>query len=420
MSLRYLVEFGWEAKVLAVKPEAVEGMPIDQALAETVPHDLVVHAVGALPTRLTRAVGLGNVAMRALPALWKRGSELLRKGRTCAGEKVDLVFFSTTQFPVMILGPIWKRQFGVPYVIDMQDPWRDNSYKQSGFPPPGGRFRYGLSRVVARLFEPQVMRYVGQVIVVSGAYTERLKHQYPWLRPSQFHVLPFGAPEHDFEMLKSLPVTQQIFDAGDGKRHVVYMGVAGKIMETGLRLLFSGLSVARKENPAEWSQVRVHFVGTSYAPAGRGRKTVEPVAAEFGIADIVEERTDRIGYFDTLAGLSAAQGLLIIGSNSPSYTPSKIYPYVLSKRPLLAILHEQSPAVEILERCRAGIIIKMNSAGNAVGGAAAVTHAIAAFRRQIESGSIPDTDWRAFEPYTAREMTRRQCEVFDLAVAAAD
>jgi hypothetical protein len=25
----------------------------------------------------------------------------------------------------------------------------------------------------------------------------------------------------------------------------------------------------------------------------------------------------------------------------------------------------------------------------------------------------PKTDWRAFEPFTAREMTRRQCEFFD-------
>jgi hypothetical protein len=28
----------------------------------------------------------------------------------------------------------------------------------------------------------------------------------------------------------------------------------------------------------------------------------------------------------------------------------------------------------------------------------------------------PDTDWAAFELYTAREMTRRQCKVFEAAV----
>jgi hypothetical protein len=29
----------------------------------------------------------------------------------------------------------------------------------------------------------------------------------------------------------------------------------------------------------------------------------------------------------------------------------------------------------------------------------------------------PDTDWKQFEPYTAREMTKSQCELFDRVVA---
>ncbi len=31
---------------------------------------------------------------------------------------------------------------------------------------------------------------------------------------------------------------------------------------------------------------------------------------------------------------------------------------------------------------------------------------------------VPETDWAAFEPYTAREMTRRQAEFFEQILAA--
>src|SRR5947209_1086443 len=120
MSLPYLHEFGWSATVLAVRPEAVTGGNLDPLLESTVPDDIVVKRVNAISPRVTRLVGLGNLGMRALPFLWRAGNRLLfgRDLRSRLQGKFDLVYFSTTQFPVMILGPIWKKKFGVPYVVD--------------------------------------------------------------------------------------------------------------------------------------------------------------------------------------------------------------------------------------------------------------------------------------------------------------
>jgi hypothetical protein len=38
----------------------------------------------------------------------------------------------------------------------------------------------------------------------------------------------------------------------------------------------------------------LHFLGTSYAPAGRGIATIAPLATRWGLADLVEERTERL------------------------------------------------------------------------------------------------------------------------------
>ena len=410
MSLHYLQEFGWRATVLAVRPHYVEGAR-DPLLEKTVPTDIEVVRTAALPFRWTRKVGLGSLALRALLFLWLAGNRLLQSGT------FDLVYFSTTMFPVMILGPIWRRRFGIRYVTDFQDPWLDDYYERAGLRPPGGRVKHGFARWIARWLEPQVMKDVSEVISVSPVYVETLLTRYPFMRREQFTVLPFGAPERDFEMLPSLEVRQTVFDRTDDKQHWVYVGVAGPIMAVSLRLLFSGLRTAREAEPKKWRDVRLHFVGTSYAPAGHGAKSVEPIAAECGVADLVEERVERIPYFEALQTLTESDALLVIGSDSPSYSASKLYPYMLTQKPLLAVVHEQSPAVEILRACGSGIIVTFQPGLLDDRVASEMQNALARLRQQSTDHTPLSIDWGELEQHTAREMTRRQCVVFDRAIA---
>lgn len=429
MSLPYLGEFGWSVTVLAVRPEATMSGSLDPLLERTIPDDIIVKRVYAIPSRITRVGGIGNLGMRALPFLLRAGNKLLRQSvdgnRQSEIERrpFDLVFFSTTQFPVMILGPIWKRKFGVPYVVDFQDPWLDDYYTRTGTPPPGGGMRYRLSRKLASYLEPRVMRDVSHVISVSPAYVETLRSRYPHLDASAFTVLPFGAPKRDFEMLEAIQVRQTIFDPADGKEHWVYIGRGGHDMTASLHLLFASIAEARRSNPDGWTKVRLHFVGTSYAPPDRALKTVAPIAADFGLSDIVEEQTSRVPYFQALKSLTDASLLLVIGSDSPSYSASKLYPYMLAKKPMLAVLHHQSPAVEILRKCNAGEVVTFDPA-HPEPAAPNMTEALKHFapitdnKEPITENSTRfELDWAEFRQYTAYEMTRRECQVFDKAIS---
>lgn len=404
-SLPYLAENGWEAVILTVRPRFVEATE-DPFLAQTIPTGAAVHCASALPVSWTRPFGLGSLALRALPFLWWTGSRLIRTGN------FDLIYFSTTMFPVMVLGPIWKRKFRVPYVVDFQDPWLSDYYdRPSAPPPPGGRLKHGFQSWIARTFEPRVMRDVSQTIVVSPAYSSMLRDRYEWLSSDSIAVLPFGAPEKDFELLPTLSVRQRVFDRRDGLTHWVYVGRGGGDMAGALRIVFRAVAANRRRNPEGWSKIRLHFAGTDYAPQGKGKETIMPIAAEFGITDLVSELTDRLPYFETLQALVDSDALLIIGSDSPAYSPSKLYPYVLARRPMLAVMHEDSPGATILRDCRAADVVTFDAELREIEDAKAAVNRLAE-----SSGTPPDVAWERFSAFSAREMTAHQCRVFDKAI----
>lgn len=412
MALPYLEQFGWEAYVLAVRPDCIEGGVEDVYLSKTVPPSISVTLTGALPVAQTRKLGLGSLGLRSFPYLLKAGDQLLKQ------QRFDLVFFSTTIFIAMALGPRWQRHFGVPYVLDFQDPWLSDYYQRPGAAsPPGGRFKYGFAQVQAKLLEPKTVTQASHIISVSPAYPKILQQRYPSLKAEQFTVLPFGAPEADFEHLLSLQIKQQIFDPNDGKRHWVYVGRGGQDMALALRSLFLAIHTDRHQHPETWQNVRLHFVGTSYAPKGRTQKTVEPIAREFNLTDLVTEHPDRIPYFEALQVLVDSDAIVLIGSNDTSYTASKLYPCILAKKPILAIFHSESSVVDILQECQAGRTVTFESNNQP-------QDLLLSLQKQLQwllpfpKGSKVETNWAAFEPYTARSMTATQCRVFHQCLSA--
>jgi hypothetical protein len=386
-----------------VQPDQVEH-PQDPYLEQTLPTDLPVTQTRALPVQATRRFGLGNLGLRCLPFLARAGDRLLTE------QSFDLVFFSTTIFPVMVLGERWKHRFGIPCVLDFQDPWRVDAAPTRQ--RPGGRLRYAIDKGLARLLEPQAMKRVSHVVSVSPAYPEKLQQRYNWLRPEQFTVLPFGAPEQDFAQLATLGVQQSIFDPNDGKKHWVYVGRGGSDMEFALRSLFQTIQANRNHQPHLWNQVRLHFVGTSYALSTRAQGTVEAIAQQCAIADLVTEHPHRIPYFEAQQVLCQSDAILLIGSEDPTYTASKLYPGVLARKPMLAIFHQQSSVVEILHQCNAGCVVTFSNDDSPTNLQPRLNHYLHELLQQPK-GSQPETNWTAFQPYSAREMTRKLCAVFD-------
>jgi hypothetical protein len=356
---------------------------------------------------MTRLVGVGNIALRALPALTRAGADIIR------AEGIDLVYFSTTMFLSMPLGRLWRRRFGVPYVLDIKDPWLSDYYDTH--PDAKAPPKYGIAKRLHAALEPWTMRRVGGLIAVSEAYIATLRRRYPWLAQEPCATIPFAGADDDFTFIDAHPQPNPIFTPGRTVRHGVYVGRGGDDIAPALRILFSAIDAATRADVSGPSRFELHFVGTDYATDARARQTVVPVARAVAPGLMVSERTARIPYFQALQVMRDADFLVLVGSDDPQYTASKIYPYLLARRPLVAVVHERSPLVPLLRD--SGALLATFGSGDDAGAAAALAAGLPRWFEQLpRQVALNEAVERAC---SAREMTRAQCAVFDQVLQAA-
>ncbi|PWT72757.1 MAG: hypothetical protein C5B59_15060 [Bacteroidetes bacterium] len=399
-SLPYYREFGWNPVIITVDPKHIESYNIDPLLSLTIPPDIRVYKVGALPVKTTRKFGLGSLSMRAYFQVQKKGNELLRK------EHFDLVFFSTTAFHVMAIGPGWKKKYGVPFILDIQDPWRNDFYlsKPASERPP----KFFISYQIDKKMESSTVPKADGIMSVSSAYCDTFKERYN-LPQAKCKVIPFGASNYDFEIMRD-HVQQSSVKLKEDKINLVYIGRGGHDMKTSLQIIFNAFRKGLQEEPALFSQAHFSFIGTSYALPGQGQKTIEPLAEEMGIKDYVTEMTDRIPYFETLYLLRKADILLVPGSNDNTYTASKIYPYILAERPLLALFHENSSVINVLKDVGLDTYVTFGSQTDTTEKSDAFH---AKMKRMLAGGMAVSLNHAAFEPYTARARAKEQTDFFN-------
>lgn len=405
MSLPYLNDLGWKATVVMVDP-IYSDFQQDALLLETVPSNIKIIKVKAFSKKWTDKLGLGSIALRALYFYRKKVNELL------STEKFDLIYFSTTQFPVMILGSYWKKKFRIPFIIDMQDPWHSEYYqdKPKSERPKKHWFSYRLNKFL----EPIAMQKVDGLISVSKGYLDTLIARYPRLNDLPKRVITFAAFPPDFDTVRTHRDELNLpYSKTELTHNFVYVGRGGHDIRNAAEILFSAFQTGLKAQPQLFERVRFHFIGTSYAPNGEGFATIKPIAQQMDISTYVNEQTDRLPFYQSLFTLDNADHLLILGSEDKNYTASKIFPYILSGKPILAFFHSESSAAQIIDSCHAGTVIPLEE------DSVHLQKMVYEYLHQILLGrkQLAETDWAAFKAYSAFNMCCTQCEVFDEVIA---
>jgi len=405
MSLPYFAGFGWEAEVVYVD-EKYADIAKDDLLFQSVPTDIKTHRVKAFSKKFTAKFGLGSIALRSLWFYRQKVNSLLRNG------KYDLIYFSTTQFPVCILGTYWKKRFNIPYVIDMQDPWHSDYYQNKSREQQPNK--YWFSYRLNKYLEPIAIKHADGLISVSENYITDLKNRYPEIKDIPSATITFGAFHPDITIAANnadgfKPLLKNNY------KNMVYIGRGGVDMHKAIIPVFEALKIGLKDQPENFSKLKLYFIGTSYAAAGNGVATILPLAKRYRVDSNVIEITDRISYYQTLLTLQQANALYIPGSDDPKYTASKIYPYLSTNKPLLAIFNAQSSALNILQEYGAPYVYSYDKTPD-------VKLEVLKFLTKLVTENIeaPYYNAEAVEKYSAKQMALQQSLLFDKVIAVHD
>ena len=337
---QHLPTHEWEPVILTVDEKYYEE-ELDHNLVKLLPGNLRIEKVKAW--KVTKPRLIGDIGLRAFFQLYSKAKQIIKN------ENIDFLYITIPSFYIALLGRWLNATTGIKYGIDYIDPWVHD------FPGSHKLFsRHWWSKILSRFLEPIAVKKASLITgVAEGYYTDVLKRN-PLLQKKQSGAMPFGGEKEDHEILKTLQLEPYLFRKDSNKIKLVY---AGAMLPKSFRPLEKILE-SIGANPSVFRDTEFHFIGTGKMNDANGFN-IKTLAEKYGLWNkVIFEYPKRIPYLDVLIHLRNADGIFILGSTEPHYTPSKIFQGILSGKPILAVMHKLSTAAAVIDESESGIVLR--------------------------------------------------------------
>ncbi len=388
----YLSHFGWHPIVLTIEEKYYEEKP-DWDLLKTISPDVEVIKTNAFPVYKPRL--LGDIGLRGFWQLYKKASEIISQ------QQIDFIWIPIPSFYIALLGRGLYKKWKIPYGIDYIDPWvRDISSRRD--------WRHKLSNWLAQRLEPIAIKKASLISGVSYEYYKPVLQRNfkspihssnsPTLQLPNSSIplhlsFPYGFDPNDHQ-IKLMNINYPWENQARCKP-IVYAGAFLPKSRRFAEALFA--SVRELKMKGTWDDdIRFFFLGTG----GYHGESLKAIAKRFDVEVTVEEIRDRFPFLHILNFLSAAYAMLILGSTEKHYTASKTFQSLLSKRPVLAIMHEESDAIKIMKECKADQLVASYREGDTIEIMKGKIRIV--IERLISKSLNWSPDLTALEPYSAK------------------
>ena len=385
----HLPSFGWQPIILTVDEKYYEEA-LDYNLEKLLPPGLRIEKVKAF--NVTKPRLIGDIGLRGFFHLYKKAKQLILT------EKMDFLYIPIPSFYCALLGRWLHSSTKIKYGIDYIDPWVHT------FPGSNKIFsRHWFSTSIARLLEPIAVKKAVLITGVAAGYYEGVLQRNPHLmQQAVIGAMPYGGEKTDHEKLNGLNIGTWLYKKEPGKIKMVYAGAMLPKAYAPLEAIFKSIH----QNPANFKNVEFIFIGTGRRANDPASYNIKQLAQQYGLwQTTVFEYPQRIPYLDVLAHLNIADGIFILGSTEPHYTPSKVYQGVLSGKPLLAVLHSASTAREVLEKSGAGIVLAFDGKEGLAKIATSFDKVFEEYSIYMQGYSADNINMKIFDQYSAYNLT---------------
>jgi len=268
-----------------------------------------------------------------LPFLIQTGRQALRENH------YDLIYISLGPFSSGLGAYRLSVESGLPLVLDMRDYWTLlGDYELQGF---------AWQRRLSSYWEARLYRHASLIVTATdGIGTDICKAFGEELKPKCLTIYN-GWDEEDFEGLEAVR-------PGSGFELAYFGNIYAR---RSLSKFYQALGSLREEGRLP--------EGTHVQLYGNFFKETKDEAQNSGVSDLVEF-IPQLSHRDALrAMLNSHVLLLTLNSSGPTGTlSSKIFEYLRSGRPILAMVPAQKEAAALLQRCAQPYICAMESSAS--------------------------------------------------------
>ena len=272
---------------------------------------------------------------------------------------------SSAPYSAHLVGLKLQRRFGIPWVADFRDEWTTNPYI---------RYPSAWHRRLSERLEQQVLRSADRVVCVSEPWLGRLAARVPDQPRGKFHTLPNGFDADHFREPAPRP----------DRFRVVYTGAFYGLRSPAVFLEALGRVVERRSIPRE--ELEVVFIGHTGHTNGLSR-----------LPDCDVRVIEQQPYGVALEYLRRAAVLLLVippEGGAGNHT-GKLFNYLASGRPILALAPQPNVAADLVVGTRSGRVVSPSDP-------AGVADALEGLYREWKSGRHPSQDRERIAAYEAR------------------
>lgn len=243
--------------------------------------------------------------------------------------QIDTIITTGPPQSTQLIGLKLKKQISIKWISDFRDPWTDIYYYKLLYPTK-------IATLINKNFEKKVIRYADKIITVSSDF-KRLLSSKVMGSESKIEVIPNGFDLDDFKDIE-INIEQELF-------YISHIGTIAKNYNV------EGFIKAIQQLPeAIKSKTRIRFIGK-----------VAPEIIELFIQADLKKSIEQIGYVSHKKAIeymfSSDLLLLVIPkvANNEGIVPGKLFEYMASRKPILALASENGDVAKIIEETKCGI-----------------------------------------------------------------
>ena len=393
--VKYLGHFQWEPVVLT---REVKNMQLtDKTLLNDIPEGIkVIRTASWDLATLPGFLGLaGKIIGKKIlipdsERLWEIFS-CKRALQSINDDKIDLIYTTSTPYSDHLLGLYLKRKFPrLPWVADFRDEWTNNPYT---FDHPHNFLRANTEKKL----ESDVLKHADSIVTNTPVMMNNFISSYSQTA-GKFHVIPNGYDEADF---KDMPSER----SANSKFTVTYTGLL-----YGRRKPDTFFEAARQltaEGLIDRDKLKITLIGNYKV------NYMNELINKFDLSGVVE-LLPYMEHRECILKLIKSDALLLIEGNGPgsnAFYTGKIFEYMNTGRPVIAVIPEKGAAAQLVREAKIGEVADFDD----IEGIKKIF--LTNYKNWFQKAGTFTPEWEIIRKFERKELTRKLSEIFDEAMS---